>query len=552
MHVMKHQKNQMRNQTACEAERLSMKNLPKTMRCALSAAMLACVLAGCSSTEPVKTPDAEAFMARWQKEAARNPGYSPSEEDLSPEPRTLMYRSAQGGAAAERALPTAPVTLALRNVPVGTVLRSLARAAGVSLVISPAVQGTVSLDVKGERWCDVFESLLASSGLRWQWQGRILQVLTIEEEQRRLSIVSLQNQFAEQRMQAEHSGELAVSVVNIRYSDAADLKKNLEKFLVRNKDAVVEIDEHNNALVIQATEPEQKRLLALIDHLDRPRAQVMLKAYIVETTKQKARELGMQWGGNLKMGREGGNQAFIKGQGIDTAGDKTGQTIGSMPLGLDYNSAANITRNSNLGLAFGRLSSNFLEAQLTMMETEGVLNILSSPSITTLDNKMAYTENGERVPYVSTNSDGDDNVQFEDAVLRLEMTPNVIDRNNLKLHVLIKKDEVDSSRAVQGNPYIVKKQTQTTVLVRSGETIVISGLSKERGSNSEAGVPGLRDLPGMKSVFGATNRSQQLEEVLIFITPVILPTRGEVGPAPARPQLSAESAAPSSGAGSPR
>ncbi len=361
MHVMKHQKNQMRNQTACEAERLSMKNLPKTMRCALSAAMLACVLAGCSSTDPVKRPDAEAFMARWQKEAARNPGYSPSEEDLSPEPRTLMYRSAQGGAAAERALPTAPVTLALRDVPVGTVLRSLARAAGVSLVISPAVQGTVSLDVKGERWCDVFESLLASSGLRWQWQGRILQVLTIEEEQRRLSIVSLQNQFAEQRMQAEHSGELAVSVVNIRYSDAADLKKNLEKFLVRNKDAVVEIDEHNNALVIQATEPEQKRLLALIDHLDRPRAQVMLKAYIVETTKQKARELGMQWGGNLKMGREGGNQAFIKGQGIDTAGDKTGQTIGGMPLGLDYNSAANITRSSNLGLAFGRLSSNFLE-----------------------------------------------------------------------------------------------------------------------------------------------------------------------------------------------
>ena len=132
------------------------------------------------------------------------------------------------------------------------------------------------------------------------------------------------------------------------------------------------------------------------------------------------------------------------------------------------------------------------------MESEGVLNILSSPSITTLDNKMAYTENGEKVPYVSKDDDGDTSVKFEDAVLRLEMTPNVIDPANLKLKVLIKKDEVDASRSVQGNPYIVKKQTETTVLVRSGETIVISGLTKEKGTNQEAGVPGMRDLPGGK------------------------------------------------------
>ena len=138
---------------------------------------------------------------------------------------------------------------------------------------------------------------------------------------------------------------------------------------------------------------------------------------------------------------------------------------------------------------------------------------------------MAYTENGEKVPYVSRNGDGDTDVKFEDAVLRLEMTPNVIDKNNLKLKVLIKKDEVDNSRAVEGNPYIVKKQTQTTLLVRSGETIVISGLSKERGNGADAGVPGLRNLPGGKYLFGATNRTSTMEEVLIFITPVILPTR---------------------------
>lgn len=142
---------------------------------------------------------------------------------------------------------------------------------------------------------------------------------------------------------------------------------------------------------------------------------------------------------------------------------------------------------------------------------------------------MAYTENGEKVPYVSKDEDGDQDVKFEDAVLRLEMTPNVIDPANLKLKVLIKKDEVDSTRSVEGNPYIIKKQTETTLLVRSGETIVISGLTKEKGSNAEAGVPGMRDLPGGKYAFGSTNRNVTMEEVLIFITPTILPTRAEAG-----------------------
>ena len=209
----------------------------------------------------------------------------------------------------------------------------------------------------------------------------------------------------------------------------------------------------------------------------------------------------------------------MKGEGTDT--------ITGLPLGLGYGSVVNSSGAGTLGLAFG--GSSILEAQLNMMESEGVLNILSSPSITTLDNKMAYTENGEKVPYVSKDNDGDTSVKFEDAVLRLEMTPNVIDPSNLKLKVLIKKDEVDASRSVQGNPYIVKKQTETTVLVRSGETIVISGLTKEKGTNQEAGVPGMRDLPGGKYAFGSTNRNVSMEEVLIFITPTILPTRAESG-----------------------
>ncbi|WP_288345068.1 secretin N-terminal domain-containing protein [uncultured Duodenibacillus sp.] len=477
-------------------------NLNTCLMRPLAAAFVAVlVLSGCATRDKDGIGKDDAFMQHWQNQSVDRQGFSPALEDLAPEPRVLMKQQSVNLHGTPRALPDQPITLKLQNAAVESVLRAMASAANVSLMMSSGVSDKISLNVKNARWSDVFQSILRSNGLDYRWQGKILQVMT-----------------------AAHSGDMMVQVVNVRYSDAASLKNSLTRFVSRNKDAVIEIDQHNNALVIQGTPTEQARILTLIDSLDRPRPQVQLKAYIVETTKEKARELGMQWGGRFE------HQKLIGGSGstpLKKGGDGSTNTISGFPLGLGYGSIVNSSGAGTLGLAFGKTS--VLEAQLNLMESEGVLNILSSPSITTLDNKMAYTENGEKVPYVSKDDDGDTSVKFEDAVLRLEMTPNVIDPANLKLKVLIKKDEVDASRSVQGNPYIVKKQTETTVLVRSGETIVISGLTKEKGTNQEAGVPGMRDLPGGKYAFGSTNRNVSMEEVLIFITPTILPTRAESG-----------------------
>ncbi len=484
------------------------------LQATLVAALSALVLTGCATRNAKDIPNA--FADHWQKEAVDRQGYSPSAQDLAPEPRVLLSQSDAALQGKEKPLPSKRVTLKLQNASVETVLRAMANAAGISLMMAPGIKETTSINVKNAKWSDVFLSILNANGLDWHWQGSILQVVTLAEKQRLTGLMTLNNQLAEAYQAASHTGPLSVQVVNVRYSDAKSLKESLSKFVTRNKDAVIEIDEHNNALILQGTAIEQKRLLALIDHLDRPRPQVLLKAYIVETTKEKARELGMQWGGKFSRGRHG----------TIGAGDQTATTDATSPSNfrLDYSSVANIGANGVIGFTHEG-ARNLLEAQLSMMESEGVLNILSSPSITTLDNKMAYTENGEKVPYVSKDSDGDNDVKFEDAVLRLEMTPNVIDAANLKLKILIKKDEVDTSRSVDGNPYIIKKQTETTLLAKSGETIVISGLTKEKGSLTDAGVPGVRDIPGGKYLFGATNRSSSMEEVLIFITPEILPTR---------------------------
>ena len=169
--------------------------------------------------------------------------------------------------------------------------------------------------------------------------------------------------------------------------------------------------------------------------------------------------------------------------------------------------------------------------QLQALETDGTVNILSTPSITCLDNQMAYTENGTRVPYVTVSTSGGvatQQVNFEDAVLRLEITPHVIDGDNLRLKIKVKKDEVDLSHSVLGNPYIQKKQTETLLFAHNGETIVISGLTKQTTTDSTSGIPWMMDVPILGYLFKALGKSEEKDEVLIFITPQILKQTGMV------------------------
>jgi type IV pilus assembly protein PilQ len=277
------------------------------------------------------------------------------------------------------------------------------------------------------------------------------------------------------------------------------------------------------------------KILPIIEKLDKPTPQILIKANIVETTKGVARDLGIMWGGYNKGNLGGKEDLIVMGGGtrptstapiVPTANGSIG--LGGQGLGVNF-PAQNLTPTAaaSLGLLFGTLNGNFLEVQLQALQDDNKLNILSSPSITTLDNQKAYTENGERVPFVtlssSTSGGPTQTTTFIDVVLRLEITPHVIDGKNLKMTILVKKDEVDATRkSILEDPYIIKKQTETVLIVQDGETIVISGLTKQTKSQSVSGVPWLKDIPFLGWAFKSDSKSDQMEEVLIFITPHIL------------------------------
>ena len=505
---------------------------------------MAMLVSGCATDDATKK---DPFFEKWQTMARTSAGHSPAavEKGSSAWDMERKGKAEPGGdrgITAEKQLPTTRINLKMRQADVKAVLRSLARIEGKNILMRNEVKGDITVDFKNVPWDQAFKSIVRNQALSYVWEGDIIRVLTLEDMEQDLKRKT-------QELGIRQVEPPITRVINISYADAKGLKDNLQEFLTRDKDGKprgsIRVDEHNNALIIQAIRDDVSRMLPLIEKLDKPTPQIVIKANIVETTKDTARNLGIQWGGMYNP-RVGNHDMWITPGGTTTAGSSPTNPIsggyspssstapGLSGQGFGVNFPVSImspAASGALGLMFGTIGGNILEVQLNALQIEGKLNILSSPSITTLDNQKAFTENGAKVPYVTqeVSSTGavTSSVKFEDVVLRLEITPHVIDGKNLKMKILVKKDEVDEreNNKVQGNPRIIKKQTETSLIVRDGETIVISGLTKQLLQEGESGIPGLKDIPALGWLFKGTSKGQSMEEVLIFITPTILPVQ---------------------------
>jgi type IV pilus assembly protein PilQ len=490
---------------------------------------------GCA--DGLKSEKKDPFFEKWTTLAENSKGHSPSAEPKKINTSALTAKQAPSTPLVGpemKKLPTERINLTMRQAELKSVLRAMAKSVNLNILVKNELKVEISIDFRGVSWDKAFTGLLRTYGLSYIWEGNIIRVLTSDDVKQDLDRkVQLRDiQWVEPLLEPV--------VINIDYADPKKLGETIHDFLTKDKDGKprgsVKVDEHSNSLVISATRDDLTKILPIIEKLDKPTPQILIKANIVETTKGVARDLGIMWGGYNKGSKISGNDdLYIMGGGtrtsstspiVPTANGPIG--IGGVGLGVNF-PAQNLTSTAaaSLGLLFGKVGGNLLEVQLQALQNDNKLNILSSPSITTLDNQKAFTENGERVPFVTLSSSGGSTptqtTTFQDVVLRLEITPHVIDGKNLKMTILVKKDEVDTTRKDSlGDPYIIKKQTETVLIVQDGETIVISGLTKQTKSHSGSGVPWLKDIPLLGWAFKADSKSDQMEEVLIFITPHIL------------------------------
>jgi type IV pilus assembly protein PilQ len=480
------------------------------------------------------------FFEKWNTLAEDSQGHSPEAKpkkiDVDPKSGKKIQSDATLGETYGR-LPTKPINLTMRQADLKAVLRAMAKSVNYNLIVKNDLKDEVSVDFRGVPWNQAFIGLLQTHGLSYVWEGNVIRVMTIDgiEKELKRKVQLRDIQMVEPLMNPV--------VIKIDYADAKKLEKTMQGFLTKDKDGKttgsVTLDEHSNSLVIAATSQDLSKMIPVIEKLDKPTPQILIKANIVETTKTVARDLGVMWGGMYKGEYKFGNYYITPGgtKGTkDTAtGDYTYTATQNSGIGAQgfasyfpVEGIANAVGAGSLGLIFGTLGGNLLEVQLQALQQDNKLNILSSPSITTLDNQKAFTENGERVPYTTieqagTGSTPTQTTKFEDVVMRLEITPHVIDGKNLKMTISVKKDEVDMTRKSSlGDPYIIKKKTETVLIVQDGETIVISGLTKQRHSTGDTGWPMLKNIPMLGYLFKVDSKEESMEEVLIFITPHIL------------------------------
>lgn len=601
-------------------------NAGKWGRAALAALLAVSLTApGC-----VKKPHKDAFIEHWDARAVQSEGYSPTSHPRRIEFKKAALASKKDKAAEKpaRALPTQKVTLRMYDTDLVAVVRAMARAANQNVVLSSSIPGStgagegpqqgkglrINVNVTDAPWDETFKSILASNGLTYSVEGDIIRVMTVADMEQQQKLKETSNKVAAEAAKARELEPDVTARVEINYAELSKMYATLSAMCGssgatmpgqqqakqptpagqtahnitpdRSANDTIKMrgqggrrpgqlncsivpDQHSNSIIIQAPEEDAKKLVALIEELDKPRPQVKLKAFIVQTDRTTAQALGVQWGGLLKNSNfrmspaqlattstttTSGNNGLTSASGgssnstLSGSGSSSNANSGSTSasnvsspifpggtsgngFGLNYPASTlnkSLITASGLGAAgagvdflFGKIGENVLEAQLTALAEENKLKILASPTITTMENQTAFVENGMDVPYTSTSQNGT-NVQFANATLRLEILPHVVDGTNLRMKITVKDDQVDTTRTVDGNPYIYKRETQSNLVVEDRETIVISGLVRDTMSDGNSGVPYLRDIPGLGWAFKSKNSSVEREQMLIFITPIIL------------------------------
>jgi len=493
---------------------------------AVSLFLFALIL-GCAGQKHVKQKKSDPFFKKWKVKAEKSKGYSPSKKERVVELKDRKAAAAGEVPAAkvEKSLPTQEISMTMHGVDVNVLLRTLARAANINIMINESVKGKADINIKKAPWDQVFRGLMSTHGLTYAWVGDIIRIMTLEDREQDLKRQAQKREF-------KLAEPLMTRIVKIDYGSAQKLQGNLVQFLTLSKEGkpigVVLVDEHTNSLIIKAIADDIDRLISLIQELDRPTPQILIEAHIVEATKTTARDLGVQWGGLGKVSSGGVNHYITPGansSGItgQTLADSAGVAKALNPTtGMAANFPATLGATGlTLGYVYEDVGKIVLAAQLSALQNEGKLNILSSPSITTLDNQKAIIESGKEVPY-QTVEDGEVKIEYKDATLKLEVTPHVIDGTTLTMIIDTKKDEIDVNTTVGGQPAIITKKATTKVILRDGETTVIGGLNKEKIDDDEAGVPMLKDIPLLGWLFKTTSKDKEMEDLLIFITPHIL------------------------------
>lgn len=420
------------------------------------------------------------------------------------------------------------IDLDLKDADIHNVLRLISDVGHVNIVTADNVSGTVTIRMRNVPWDQALETVLQAKSYGMVRQGNMIRVAPLAD-------LNKERELALARRKAEMQlAPIETRLIPVSYADAKDLQDRAKDML--SPRGSLAVDERTNVLIARDIAGNLNQIQELVTSLDTQTPQVLIEARIVEATSRYLRDVGIQWGGDATFSPATGNAtglAFPSSVGVvGGASDQATPTAGLSPF---QNAVANPNFAVNLpavvgtgtggaiGLSFGSINNTVnLAVRLSAAESSGMLRIISSPRILTLDNREARIAQGTLIPFSQISAQGVQTT-FQEAKLQLFVKPHVTSDGSVAMHVKINRDEPDFNQtSARGDPTILKREAETDLLILDGHTAVIGGIfTRNTGRNLDQ-VPLLGDIPVLGVLFQRRRASDSRSELVIFLTPRIV------------------------------
>ena len=410
------------------------------------------------------------------------------------------------------------LSLNFQDIEVRSVLQLIADFTGLNLVASDTVGGSITLRLQNVPWDQALDLILKTKGLDKRQIGNVLLVAPADE------IAAREKLELETNKQIAELAPVRLDIIQVNYAKAADIVGLIQEDeeLISDR-GFVSSDVRTNTISVRETAEKLDEIRRLVSTWDVPVRQVSIEARIVRAQTNVAENLGVRWGGAAY--DISGDNIFSVGGGLDGVQDArdSAATPGSFQTSFPGALAVDlgVSGDGASSFAIGWGSDDFLvDLELSALESDGQAEVVSQPRVVTADRQTASIKSGEEIPYQKATSSGATSVSFKEAVLSLEVTPQITPDDKIIMDLVVNQDS--RGEVTAGIPSINTNSVTTQVLVGNGETVVLGGIFQSEVATQTTKTPFLGDIPYLGRIFKRTEHIDERSELLIFITPKII------------------------------
>ncbi len=396
------------------------------------------------------------------------------------------------------------ISVDFKDMDIDNALIMMTKQAGVNYVKSPKVTGNVTATLTDVPLEEVLNTILKAHGYGYELTENVIRVAPLED---------ITNKSIER---------LVNRIYRITYADVTEVEKALKKFI--SKRGTITSNPGTSNIIVNDIESKIKAIDEFVKEIDRITPQILVEARIYDITSKDRLDLGVQW--------NAGRDTTYNGAGITEIGTNPSGRSDPFMSGA-FSGATSKTSGTTGALRLGWLNSS-IDIDVLLKAQQNIINakLLANPRVLVLDNKTASINIIKEIPYqeISETSGGGNigSTSFRNVGVELQVTPHLTRDKMVRLHLVpkfsVKTDEVTVSGASQAypQPVVDKREADTTLLIKSGQTVVLGGLRKKEVTKQINKVPLLGDIPLLGNLFKFEGEDTVNSELVVFVTPYII------------------------------